>query len=310
MKCLSLLLVVFLLGAPLDDLLAAGKYAEAVAQAQDPAALLAAAVKLKNTGGLIQEVLKLRGVLKDPTAAGEWLSALSDKRGGDARALTSAGYLFLRANKPGVAVIALERSVQIKPTGVALAYLANAHRRNDDLVKATKAATDAAGHRDAPQPFLRDIALNIGARWRGANDLRYIELLQKNRLGATAGMWLAADAGNAGMNAATMRKRAAELFATSLGDSSPAIAWWSAARVTNGAVRTRYLIEAVRRGESEMQESDHACPGAVLALAQECARAGRAVAAAALARKRLRIGACEAAWDVLESLPPHLARER
>ncbi len=308
MRC-ALLLLLLLQGADLQALLRRGKYQEAVAQAQSPAALRKALLDSKNPAqarGVIQEVVHLRGVLRDPAKAAEWLARLGDYRPVRAEALTSAGYLYLRARLTDAAIAVLEDALAIKKTGLALTYLGDAYRRSGDTAKALTTLMKAAGHRDAPERYLQDAALSVAARLRGKGDQRYAQLLEAVGLQLKGAIWLKEDAFYEADPSRTraLRKLALKLFRKGLGGDAPAVAYWEAAALGDGDERFGWLVEAVRRGRDAMNPSVHQAPAAFLELAHECARRKRYVAALSLAQQRLRIGPCPAAWEVIESLPP------
>lgn len=301
-----------LLGAPdLDALLVQGRYQEAVAAAPSGAALMKAVLKRPSdpvVKGVVSRVVRLEGPLRDRDAAIRWLLDLAKRRKGDPEALTGAGYLLLVADDAKRALEILEPVAKKHPTGLRLCYLADAYRRagrDDDARKTLVKAIDLPG---ADRKFVQDNALVLAARLRAKGDHGYAALLDSLGLGLRAAMWLAEDADYKPTRAAQLQTLARKLFKTSLDDTAPATAWWTAARLEKGDARFAYLVEAVRRGEDPMGEANHACPGAILALAEECAKRGRHVAAAALAKKRLRVGECVAAWELLETLPPALVR--
>ena len=295
-----IMLLVLLLGSDLETLLAKGRYQAAVASAPSADALLKATIASGNASGVVQEVLHLRGVLKDAGRAGDWLVRLSKHAPVRDEALTSAGYLYLKAGKADRAVEVLERA---RETGLALAYLADAYRRTGADDKARTTLIKAAGRKDAPRRYVQDASLSLAARLRSAGDARYSELLDAVGLPLKAAVWLKEDAfyGADRAKAKAARKRAVALFRRGLGAEAPAEAFWQAAAMATGDERFRWLVEAVRRGRTA---DGHAVPGAILDLARECAQRKRYVAALSLAQQRLRIGACPAAWEVIESLPP------
>jgi len=302
----ALLVLLLSQTADLEALLKQERYQEAVAQARDPEALLKATIAVKKrayASGVVDEVVRLRGVLKDAGSAADWLVRLS--RHGPVRdaALTSAGYLYLTANQPGKAVKVLERGVRAKKTGLGLTYLGDAYRRTGAHGKAMDALTKAAARKDAPQRYLQDTALSLGTRLRSARDDSYAGLLEAVGLRLKAAVWLKEDAFYEASPAKVraLRKLALSLFRRGLGDDAPATAFWEGAALADGDERFRWLVEAVRRGRTA---SGHAVPGALLDLARECVQRKRFIAALSLARQRLRIGPCPTAWEIIESLPP------
>jgi tetratricopeptide (TPR) repeat protein len=304
----SLLVVLLLVSAAdLETLLEQERYREAVAQAASPDALLKATLAVKKracAAGVVEEVVRLRGVLRDAGSAADWLVRLS--RHGPIRdvALTSAGYLYLTANQPERAVKILEQGVRAKKTGLGLTYLGDAYRRTGALDKALETLVKAAAQEDAPQRYLQDTALSLGTRLRAARDDRYAGLLEAVGLRLKAALWLKEDAfyETSPAKARALRKSALAAFRKGLaGRDAPATAFWEGAALADGDERFDWLVEAVRRGRTA---GAHAVPGALLDLARECAARKRYIAALFLAQQRLRIGPCPAAWEVIESLPP------
>jgi len=302
----ALLVLLLSQAADLEVLLKQERYQEAVAQARDPEALLKATLAVKKrayASGVVEEVVRLRGVLKDAGRAADWLVRLS--RHGPIRdaALTSAGYLYLTANQPGKAVKVLEHGVRAKKTGLGLTYLGDAYRRAGAHGKAVDALIKAAALKDAPQRYLRDAALSLGTRLRAARDDSYAGLLEAVGLPLEAAVWLKEDAfyETSPAKVRALRKLALSLFRRGLGDDALATAFWEGAALADGDERFRWLVEAVRRGRTA---TGHVVPGALLDLAKECVERKRHIAALSLARQRLRIGPCPAAWEVIESLPP------
>ncbi|MHC4164648.1 MAG: hypothetical protein ACYTDU_06115 [Planctomycetota bacterium] len=302
----ALLVLLLSQAADLEALLKQQRYQEAVAQARNPEALLKATIAVKtraHASGVVDEVVRLRGVLTDAGSAADWLVRLS--RHGPIRdvALTSAGYLYLTARQPDRAVKVLEQGVRAKKTGLALIYLGDAYRRTGAHEKAMDALIKAAARKDAPQRYLRDTALSLGTRLRAARDESYAELLEAVGLQLKAAVWLKEDAfyESRPAKARSRKKLALSLFRRGLDDEAPATAFWEGAALATGDERFRWLVEAVRRGRTP---STHAVPGALLDLARECAERKRYIAALSLAQQRLRIGPCPAAWEVIESLPP------
>lgn len=301
---------VLLAGEDLGALLAAGEVERAVAEAPDADALLAATLALpdETARAVAHEVVQLRGVLAEAGPAAAWLLLLSERKGGCAPALEGAGYLLLSAGRPKEAAEALVQATALEETGFALAYLAEAWRRDGELGKAGQILRRAAARADAPRLFVEDSALALAQRLRAGRDRAYVDLLVAMRLPLRAALWLADDADleREEATAAELRRQALGLFLGSLADDSPPEVWWTAARTAEGDTRFAWLSRAVATGRDPADPSRHACPEAVLELARECARRGRAVAALSLAQERLRYGECPAAWDVIESLPPDL----
>lgn len=303
----ALLILLLSQTADLETLLKQERYQEAVAQARSPEALLKATVAVKKrayANGVVEEVVRLRGVLTDAGRAADWLVRLA--RHGPIRdvALTSAGYLYLRANRPKEAVKVLEQGVRAKRTGLGLTYLGDAYRRTGAHDKALDALVKAAARKDAPQRYLEDTALSLGTRLRAARDDRYAGLLEAVGLRLKAAVWLKEDAfyEPSPGKARALRKAALAMFRKGLGDKdAPATAFWEGAALADGDERFGWLVEAVRRGRTA---GGHAVPGALLDLARECVERKRYIAALSLAQQRLRIGPCPAAWEVIESLPP------
>jgi tetratricopeptide (TPR) repeat protein len=302
----ALLVLLLSQAADLEALLKQERYQEAVAQARSPEALLKATIAVKKrayASGVVEEVVRLRGVLTDARSAADWLVRLS--RHGPVRdvALTSAGYLYLRAGRAEEAVKVLERGVRAKKTGLGLTYLGDAYRRAGAHEKAMDALVQAAGHKDAPRKYLQDTALALGTRLRAQRDDSYAKLLEAVGLRLKAAVWLKEDAfyePNTG-RARGLRRLALTLFRRGLDDTAPALAFWEGAALASRDERFDWLVEAVRRGRTA---GGHAAPGALLDLARECAERKRYIAALSLAQQRLRIGPCPAAWEVIESLPP------
>jgi tetratricopeptide (TPR) repeat protein len=292
--------------ADLETLLKQKRYQEAVAQARSPDALLKATLavgKRPYASGVVDEVVQLRGVLKDAGRAADWLVRLSRHAPIRAKALTSAGYLYLRARQTARAVEVLERGVKARKSGLGLTYLGDAYRRAGKLEKAMDALIQAAAHKDAPQRYLQDTALALGTRLRAKRDEDYAKRLEAVGLRLKAAVWLKEDAfyePNPG-RARGLRKLALALFRKGLVDDAPAVAFWEGAALAGGDERFRWLVEAVRRGRTA---GAHAVPSALVDLARECAARKRHIAALSLAQQRLRIGPCPAAWEVIESLPP------
>ena len=306
-----LIAVVLLIGAP-DDLarlIDAGRYAEAVATARTPAELHDAVVGKGDAAvrGVVRQVARLKGVLDDAASAAAWCEKLGTERKGDPECLTVAGYLYLRANQPDRVVKAIESGRA--RTALGLAYLADAHRRGGRVKKASDALLAAAARKDAPKKFLEDVALSLAAHMRATRDRGYAELLRKMGLALRAATWLADDLSYDRAATKQDRARVAALFEKGLDDRAPATAWWTASSYAEGDTRLRYLVEAVQRGADERGPSRHRCPGAILDLARECLARKRFVAAAALAQRRLAVGECPAAWEILESMPPNVVRK-
>ena len=306
MTVAALVLLLLPLDVDVEALVKQGKYEEAVAQARDPDTLLKATIASGKPGyarGIVQEVVLLRGVLKEPGRAADWLVRLSRHQPFRDEALTSAGYLYLRAGKSAKAVTVLEDAVRTKRSGIGLVYLGDAYRRAGLDDKAKKTLVAAAKLKDAPQRYLQDSALALAARMRGKRDDTYADLLAAVGLSLKAAVWLKEDAFYAGSpgKAKKARKRALDLFRRGLDPSAPATAFWEAATMADGNERFGWLVEAVRRGRTP---EGHAVPSALLDLARECAQRKRYVAALSLAQERLRLGDCPAAWEIIESLPP------
>jgi tetratricopeptide (TPR) repeat protein len=302
----ALLVLLLSQGADLETMLKQQRYQEAVAQARSPDALLKATIAVKHrtyASGVVDEVVQLRGVLTDAGSAADWLVRLSRHGPIRAKALTSAGYLYLKARQPARAVKVLEQGVRAKKSGLGLTYLGDAYRRTGAHEKAMDALIQAAAHKDAPQRYLRDTALSLGTRLRAEGDEDYAKLLEAVGLRLKAAVWLKEDAfyaPNTG-RARALNKLALALFRRGLGNAAPALAFWEGAGLAKGEERFGWLVEAVRRGRTA---GAHAVPGALVDLARECAGRKRYVAALSLAQQRLRIGPCPAAWEVIESLPP------
>jgi tetratricopeptide (TPR) repeat protein len=303
----ALLMILLAQAGDLETLLKQERYQEAVARARDPEALLKATIAVKqraHASGVVDEVVLLRGVLKDAGRAADWLVRLARHRAVRDKALTGAGYLYLRASRPDQAVKVLEEAVRAKKTGLGLTYLGDAYRRTGALDKALTTLTKAAATKDAPQRYLQDTALSLGTRLRADRDDRYAGLLEAVGLRLKAAVWLKEDAFyevNPG-KARALKKAALAMFRKGLAATdAPATAFWEGAALADGDERFGWLVEAVRRGRTA---GAHAVPGALLDLARECVERKRYIAALSLARQRLRIGPCPAAWEVIESLPP------
>ena len=76
--------------------------------------------------GVVDEVVQLRGVLKDAGRAADWLVRLSRHAPIRVKALTSAGYLYLKAGQSARAVKVLEQGVRARKSGLGLTYLGDA----------------------------------------------------------------------------------------------------------------------------------------------------------------------------------------
>jgi len=302
-----LLLLLIAQNGDFERALRRGNYQKAVAEAPSENELLRATVELKNAenvSGVVQEVVQLRGIFKEPALAADWLVKLAARFAPSRNeALTSAGYLYLRNQSYRRAIVVLGR---VKKSGLALTYLGDAYRRSGDYDKARTTLIDAARHKDAPQRYLQDAALFVAARLRSSRDARYPELLDAVGLALKAAVWLKEDAFYVAVEAKarSLRKQALTLFRKGLGQDAPAVAYWEGAALTTGDERFGWLVEAVQRGNDPTNADTHAAPGALLDLARECAKRKRYVAALSLAQRRLRVGPSENAWAVIESLPP------
>ena len=302
---MSAILVLLLLQvADLDALLAQDRCAEVVRTARDPEALLQAVSKLndpRRVGRVVRALVRLDGIFKDPTRAAEWLVRFSAVRHGDPAALAGAGYCYLVAKRPADAAAVLAASIDLRPEGYAMVCLADAYTRLGKLADAAKTLKRAAKLEDAPASYLKRCALRAAGAMRRRNDPAYPDLLEAAGMDLQAALWLAEDLQLNRTVGQKAREHALALFAKGLDPKAPAEAFWTAARLARGETRFRYLIEAVQRGN---------VPGALLDLARECAKRKRHVAAADLALRRLRIGECPAAWELLESLPPGIVVRR
>lgn len=271
---------------------------------QDPAALLDRASKAKNAGKIIDDVMRLKLHPKKPLVAAAWLLELSKRRGGDAHALRGAGYLYLIGKKPKDAIVPLKGAIKLRPTGLSWAYLAGAQRGAGLTADAIRSVREALAHTDAPKKYVEDTGVSLAIALRSTGDMGYAKLLTDLGLSMRAALWSAEDL-EFGRGTS---KAALALFRKALDAKAPATAYWAGAKIATGKQRFAWLLEAVVRGEDPYSEQDHACPGAVLELARECVKVGRPVVAVALAKRRLAIGPCPAAWEVLESVAPELAR--
>ena len=293
--------------ADFEAALKKGNYQVAVANAPSAEALMKATIALKDrayASGVVQEVVHLRGVLRNPEQAAAWMERLASRHPPIRDdALASAGYLYLRAQDPPKAIAVL---LKAKKTGLALTYLGDAYRRNGDNKSAHKTLMLAAKKKDAPQRYLQDAALSVAARLRTAKDDRYPDLLAAVGLSMKAGVWLKEDADYelVQKRATKLRKKALTVFRKGLKKDSPAVAYWEAAGLAKGNERTKWLVEAVQNGVDPTNPEAHTTPAALLDLAWECALKKRYVAALSLAQRRLRVGPCEAAWQLIESIPP------
>lgn len=302
----ALLLLLPFLAPDLETMLKQQRFREAVAQAGSPEQLLKATIAVKHrkyASGVVEEVVRLRGVLRDAERAADWLVRLARHGPIRDKALTSAGYLYLTARRPERAVEVLERGVRARKSGLGLTYLGDAYRRTGADDKALEALMQAAAHEDAPRKYLQDAALALGTRLRAGGDDTYAKLLETVGLRLKAAVWLKQDAfyEASTRRARALRKAALALFRRGLDKAAPAVAFWEGAAMADGDERFRWLVEAVRRGRTP---EGHAVPDALVDLARECAGRKRYVAALSLAQQRLRIGPCPAAWEVIESLPP------
>ena len=300
-------LLLFQADPDLEELLRLQRYADAVRSAASADALLQAASKLENEDAvkaIVREVAQLRGVLRKPEPAARWLLRLSDRRGGSEECLVAAGYLLLVAGRYDESVRVVESALRMRESGLAYAYLAEAHRRAGREGEARAALKKALAAADAPRKFVSDCALALAASLRSRGDRAYVELLVEAGLSLRAAVWLADEIPFASPgDQPRLRRRAVDLFKRALDDRTPAATWWQAARLADGDQRFEWLVQAVRRGEDVLGDEGHACPGALLDLARECLRRKRYVAAADLARRRLAVGSSVAAWELLESIP-------
>lgn len=302
----ALLVLLLFVAGDLETMLKQQRFREAVAQASSPEELLKATIAVKHrkyASGVVEEVVQLRGVLTDAGRAADWLVRLARHGPIRDKALTSAGYLYLKARRPERAVEVLERGVRAKKSGLGLTYLGDAYRRTGAHEKAREALVQAAAFEDAPRRYLQDSALALGTRLRARGDDTYAELLETVGLRLKAAQWLKEDAfyEASPQRARALKKAALNLFRRGLDEAAPAVAFWEGAALADGDERFRWLVEAVRRGRTA---EGHAVPDALVDLARECARRKRHIAALFLAQQRLRIGPCPAAWEVIESLPP------
>ena len=292
----------------LDELIKRGSYREAVERASNGRALMRSTVAAGSThvAGVVHEVVQLRGVFKTPAAAADWIMSLPD-RIRTRESLESAGYLYLRARSPRRAIGVLVQAIAKKETGIALTYLGDAYCRTGATRKSLQALTGAAKRRDAPREYLERCARTLAARLRFVRDLKYVGLLATVGLELAAASWLREDSlhDRDRRRARAARKRALGIYRRRLRlTASSARAYWEASTLATGEERFNWLVTSVRKGQDPRDPDKHAVPAALLDLASECAKRNRNIAALALARRRLQIGPCERAWEVIESLPP------
>jgi len=299
------------------DALAKRAFADAVAAAKSPAELRAAVIATKDVTaarGVARHAAALRGPFREHGPTAEWLAELAAAFKGDSAIELLAGYVRLVGDQPAKAAEAFARAVKTAPDAASRAqaatYLADAHEKAGATEKAVTALGQAVAASPAANPYRSQVGQRIAVRLQRAGDLRYADMLESVGEPLLAAHALAAQLESTREVAvrAVLLDRVQGLFAKGLNADSPAASWWGAAKVATGDERFRYLVETVARGANPRDEYDHAFPDALLALALECAKRGRPIAAAALAKRRLQVGDCPAAWDLLESLPAKLSR--
>ncbi len=277
-------------------------------RASDGRSLMTSTIAAGSThvAGVVREVVRMRGVLKTPAAAADWIMDLPG-RTRTHESLESAGYLYLRARNSTRAIEVLVEAIAKKETGIALTYLGDAYSRTGETRKSLKALSGAAKRRDAPREYLLRCARRLAGRLRGDRNLRYITLLATVGLELTAASWLREDSLNDRdrRRARAARMRSLGIYRRSLRPAaSSARAYWEASTLATGEERFSWLVTSVRKGQHSRDPDRHAVPAALLDLASECAKRKRNIAALALALRRLRVGPCEKAWNIIESLPP------